>query len=113
MITDQISAQSVGTIDLYDFDPIHSRAGIGILIDSEYRRQNIGFQSLTLMEEYALHVLHLHQLYAFIPKKNEASYRLFLKSGFKVSGTLQDWLNTENGFEAVECMQKILPSCLM
>ena len=31
----------VGCIDLFDFDPFHLRAGVGILIDSKYRKRGL------------------------------------------------------------------------
>ena len=37
---------AIGSIDLFDFDPIHKRAGIGILIDESVR--NKGFASEAL-----------------------------------------------------------------
>ncbi|MDR0546391.1 MAG: GNAT family N-acetyltransferase [Dysgonamonadaceae bacterium] len=107
MITEKTSAKTLGTIDLYDFDPIHQRAGVGILIDKDFHRRNYGFQSLELIKQYTSKVLNLHQLYAYIPKNNEASYRLFLKSGFSESGLLKSWIKTENDFEDVWCVQKI------
>jgi len=106
IIGGRLNHKLLGTIDLYDFDPIHSRAGVGLLIDKNYRRQNIGFQALNLMWEYATRILNLQQLYAYIPKNNEPSYRLFLKCGFVESGLLESWLKTNSGFEDVWIMQK-------
>ncbi|MDR0680662.1 MAG: hypothetical protein LBG15_02250 [Dysgonamonadaceae bacterium] len=40
-----------GTLRL---EPLHLRAGIGILPDENYRRQGFGFQALQLMEEYTI-----------------------------------------------------------
>jgi diamine N-acetyltransferase len=36
----------VGCIDIYEFDPIEKRAGIGILIDKKYREMGIASQAL-------------------------------------------------------------------
>ncbi|MFA7105384.1 MAG: GNAT family N-acetyltransferase, partial [Dysgonamonadaceae bacterium] len=47
------SKQSIGTIDLYDFDPFHKRAGVGILVDKKFQGKGLGSQILTLLEEYA------------------------------------------------------------
>ena len=99
----------VGTIDLFEFDPFHSRAGIGILIDKNYRRDKIATESLNLLANYAFGFLHLHQLFAFVPQKNEGSYKLFTNSGYKTCGELNDWLRTENGFQSVRVMQLMTP----
>jgi diamine N-acetyltransferase len=107
MIVGKAANQPVGTIDLYDFDPLNLRAGIGILLDAAYRRQGFGLDALRLMREYAFNILHLNQLYAYVPKTNEPSHRLFLKSGYKESGTLEAWIKTEQGFTDVYWMQLI------
>ena len=39
---------TIGTIDIFDFDPFHKRAGLGILIANEaYRRKGYASMSLT------------------------------------------------------------------
>ena len=35
--TSETGLITIGSIDLFDFDPFHKRAGIGILIDEPYR----------------------------------------------------------------------------
>ena len=37
---------NIGCIDLYDFDPIHMRAGIGILLQKDYRKQGYAHEAL-------------------------------------------------------------------
>jgi diamine N-acetyltransferase len=98
---------AIGTIDLYDFEPLHRRAGIGILIDKKYRRQGFGFQTLALICEYCFEFLKMNQLFAFIPEQNQNSIALFEKADFQKSGALKEWLSSENGFENVVIMQKI------
>jgi len=82
---------AIGTIDLYDFDPFHLRAGIGILIDSEHQHQGFGSEALELIKRYAFNFLKLNQLYAFIPSMNIASQQLFRHGGFSESGLLRKW----------------------
>jgi diamine N-acetyltransferase len=89
----------VGCIDLFDFEPTHQRAGVGILIgESQVRRQGLAEDALLTTIDYAFDVLMLHQLYANIPANNEASIRLFEKLGFVNSGRRRDWLQTPLGF---------------
>jgi diamine N-acetyltransferase len=84
---------AIGLIDLFDFDPKNNRAGIGIVIkDNERRNQNIGSEALTLLIKYSFYHLNLHQLYANIGVKNEASMALFTKFGFEKIGIKKDWL---------------------
>jgi len=91
----------VGLIDLYDFEPYHKRAAVGIIIDKAYQSKGIAGEALTLLCDYTFSFLKLHQLYAFIPVKNEPSKRLFLGNGFKEKGLLHDWLQTVDGYEDV------------
>ena len=110
MIVETRSQQPVGTIDLYDFDPTHLRAGIGILIDATYRGKGLGRQALNLMHEYVSRVLLLHQLYAYVPKNNLPSYQLFQTSGYEETGLLKSWLRTAEGYLDVCFMQRRLGS---
>ena len=93
-------ARTVGSIDLFDFDPIHQRAGLGILIASaDDRRKGYAYEALLQMIDYCRNVLFLNQLYCNIAVSNTASIQLFAKAGFKITGTKTDWLRTENGWE--------------
>lgn len=100
----------VGLIDLFDFDPRHLRAGIGIVIaEGEARNKGYGSEALALLCRYGFKVLGLHQLYAGVGAANEASLRLFRKQGFRETGTRVDWIRTANGFENEILFQKINP----
>ena len=62
MITLREQERTIGAADLYDFDPFHLRAAVGILVEAEERQQGYGLQALQLLEEYAFRFLHLRQL---------------------------------------------------
>lgn len=88
---------AVGLIDLFDFDPKNSRAGIGILIQKEEdRAKGIGTEALQLVIQYAFNQLQLHQLYANIGAENTRSLQLFSKFDFQKIGIKKDW-NRNNG----------------
>lgn len=84
--------KTIGTIDLYDFDPFHKRAGIGILIDESYRSRGFATEALSLLIDYCFTTLNLHQLFCTIEESNEKSIRLFTKAGFKQCGNKKEWL---------------------
>ena len=105
IIEERESKEAIGLIDLFDFDPHHKRASVGILISPAYQQKSFGYQALILLEKYAFSFLKLHQLYAHIPEENKASLRLFQKIGFQKSGILKDWLQTSEGFSDVIIMQ--------
>jgi diamine N-acetyltransferase len=87
-----IGTTTIGSIDLFDFDPQNKRAGIGILIDEASRRKGFAFEALNLFIEYCFKTLNLHQLYCNIEKSNEESINLFSKAGFKACGEKKEWL---------------------
>ncbi|MDD2243322.1 MAG: GNAT family N-acetyltransferase [Dysgonamonadaceae bacterium] len=99
--------QSIGTIDLYDFDPFHKRAGVGILVDHKFQCKGFGTQILHLLEEYAFKFLKINQLYAIIPIQNKASIKLFTKCNYQQTGVLKQWLSAEIDFEDAIFMQYI------
>ncbi len=98
---------TVGTVDLYEIDAYHRRAGIGILIDDNYRRQGYAYQALKLMEEYAFGFLYLHQLFAYISVSNTKSVSLFEKAGYKEVGILKEWILRSEKFEDVRLLQMV------
>ena len=107
MVESNKSREVVGAVDLYDFDPFHRRAGVGILIDNKYRKQGYGLMTLELLEEYAFKFLKLKQLYALIPETNIGSVELFAKAQYTDAGKLQEWLWKEDNFENALLVQKI------
>ena len=107
MAIDKKSGAAIGTVDIFDYDPIHQRAGIGILVDTPYRRKGWGSEILLLTANYAFNVLHLKQLYAYIPVSNTNSFKLLSKCGYKKAGILKSWLKTPEGFEDVYLMQLV------
>jgi len=106
MIDCRETEKTVGSIDLFDFDPIHQRAGIGILIASTAdRRQGYAYEAILQMMDYCRKVLFLHQLYCNVAASNAASIQLFKKAEFEITGIKKEWLRTENGWEDEFLMQ--------
>jgi diamine N-acetyltransferase len=108
MIIDRTSEMAVGTLDLYDYDPINLRAGVGILIDSAFQGMGYGRESLFMLHRYAVRFLHLHSLFAHVLEGNFASVRLFLSAGYEKTGLLRDWHRTGELFEDVAVFQIML-----
>jgi diamine N-acetyltransferase len=99
---------TVGTIDIFEFDPFHKRAGIGILIANEaYRRRGLASMSLTCLIEYCFTTLQLHQLFCNIQEDNLASIDLFRNHGFKQMGIKKDWIQADKGYRDVIMFQLI------
>jgi len=84
--------RTIGCIDMFDFDPMNMRAGIGIMIVEEEREKGYASESLDLILDYAFNLLRLHQLYANVIAVNKASVELFKKKKFNVIGIKKDWI---------------------
>lgn len=109
MVIETLEGKAVGAIDLFEFDPFHFRAGVGILIHDEKDRK-LGYASdaLELLFIYASEYLHLHQLFANIGEDNLASIHLFKSKGYELIGTKKDWRRTLDGWKNELMFQKIL-----
>ena len=90
--------KNIGCIDLYDFDPIHLRAGVGILLQKEFRKQGYAQEALQLLLNYTFNTLMLKQVYCLIDVLNTDSINLFTKIGFTQCGLRKEWIRTPNGF---------------
>ena len=104
----------VGIIDLFDYDPFHQRAGVGILIhNTEHRGRGYATEALKLLTAYAFEYLHLHQLYCNIASNNEPSLKLFTNQDFEIVGLKKDWIRTKNGWLGEYTLQRINPLALI
>ena len=90
--------ETIGAIDLFDFDPFHARAGVGLLVaNQKHRKQGYAKLSLKLMEEYAFGFLNMELLFCDIAEDNAPSIALFEQMAYKQAGYKQNWQKTPNG----------------
>ena len=98
----------IGLIDLFDFDPQHKRAGIGIIVREETdRNKGVGSQAISLLCDYVFSVLGLKQLFANVLEDNTASIHLFEKMGFQKVGVKKDWIFSNGVYKNEILYQKI------
>ena len=101
---------TIGTIDLFDFDPFHKRVGVGILIkDISQRRMGYASDALSILLDYCFQVLDLHQVYCNISNDNKASLSLFKNLGFIISGEKKDWSKNQGKWKSEFFLQLINP----
>lgn len=103
-----IDGTPVGTVDITDFDPRHGRAMIGIAIDPDYQRKGYARAALGEVITRCRYTFGMHQLFALVPRDNEASMRLFESLSFSTSGCLKSWLRHGQTYEDVIVMQLML-----
>ena len=98
----------IGLIDLFGFDPINHRAGIGIVITKTHRKRGYALEAVKLIEDISKNDLQIHQLYVNVGVDNKSSFNLFKKLGYLEIGVKKDW-NYVNGRYTDEVLfQKIL-----
>lgn len=109
MITDKENNEPVGLIELYDFDPYHQRAGLGIMIHNmEKRRKGYASSAIKLMLDYGFETLGLNQVYCCAPSWNIASLKLFDSLGFSRTGYHKQWLKRGTEWEDVIYFQLLV-----
>ena len=98
----------IGLIDLFDFDPINHRAGLGIVVhEAQQRNQGVGAEAITLLMDYAFSKLQLHQLFANVMVDNAPSIHLFKKLGFESVGIKKDWVFDNGQYKDEILFQKV------
>lgn len=98
----------VGMVDLFDYDAINRRAGIGILIGNKnYRKKGIASNTLEIIISYCFNILNLHQVHCFVGNDNADSIELFKKHQFHSCGIIKDWLLHYGKWEHVSFFQRI------
>lgn len=111
MIANREDNEPLGLIDIYDFDPYHQRAGLGIMIhNTENRRQGYAQSAIKLILDYCFETLGLHQVYSSVPQCNIASLKLFESLGFTQTGYRKEWLKRSNEWEDVIYFQLLASS---
>ncbi|WP_296313926.1 GNAT family N-acetyltransferase [Winogradskyella sp. UBA3174] len=99
---------TIGLIDVFDFNIKNKRAGIGILIkDQSDRYKGYGKEALSLLVTYCFTTLHLHQVYANISETNLASLKLFEGNGFVKIGLKKNWVFDGSQFQNEFILQRI------
>ena len=108
LVAAEQGGSACGCIDLYDFEPLHRRAAVGLLVDKTMRNKGIGTTMLKMLEDFVRQHLDLHMLYCDISTANTASIRLFENAGFNSCGTMHDWMLDSGRWTDAKRYQKII-----
>ena len=94
-----VEGVAIGSVDIFDFEPLHRRFGIGILIYAdEHRRRGYARRVIDMVKEYARNTLDLKQIWVNIDEDNPASIALFESCGFVLSARRKEWINRAGTF---------------
>ena len=111
MIEDKATIRPIGTIDLFNFDPMNARIAIGIMIYTETdRRKGFANEAMNLTVDYCFNILQLHQVYCNVDENNTGSIKMLLKLCFEQIGIKKQWLKTNRGWQNETMFQKINPN---
>ncbi len=99
IIEEKKSKKQVGMIDVFDFNPQHKRAGVGILIHPDFQKKGFASEALSLLIKYSFSHLQVHQLFANITSDNIKSIALFEKHRFSKIGIKKDWILYEGEYK--------------
>ena len=103
------SKEIIGFVELFDFDSLHKRVGVGIIIEETAKRnKGYGAEALGLLLKYVKEQLALHQVYANVLEDNMPSVALFEKCDFQRVGLKKEWRCIEGVFKNEILYQKII-----
>lgn len=82
--------EHIGNIKIGNINQIHRHAEIGLIIgDKNIWGKGYGTESINLATKYAFEEINLNKLFAGIYSNNIASYKAFLKAGYREVGILK------------------------
>lgn len=100
----------IGHLDLFKIDPLNRRAGIGILVDPDFRNKGYASEMLKLISSWVKSTLDMHQIWCTIDATNIQSIKLFSKAGFVQTGVRREWIKKDGRYIDEVFMQLILKS---
>ena len=101
------SSSALGFVDLFDFEPLHRRAGVCIVIRKRKRGLGYGKKGLELLDSHCKINLNIHCLFANIATENKTSLHIFERCGYQKVGVKKEWNFYEGSFHDEFLYQKL------
>jgi Acetyltransferases, including N-acetylases of ribosomal proteins len=108
MVEDKQSGETVGCVDLFNFDPQNRRVELGMLIVPNQQGKGYGASAIIATKRYVAEILDLHQIYINIPAFNEKNISVYQKNGFTIAHTIKDWVRRDGRY-----YDSVLLQCLL
>lgn len=84
MICLENEKNAIGCVDLFDYNPVLKKAGIGILIgEKQFRNKGYARQAICLLAQHLFSSTNVCTIYAEITENNKSSVALFESCSFK------------------------------
>ncbi len=106
MMQSKLSGETVGTLDLFDFDIHNSRIALGLFVDEKFQGKRYAKNALHLIEDYVFNFLKINQLYCHIAESNQASRLMFEKENYESNGILKNWVRSNEAYENIIVFQR-------
>ena len=110
VIIDIATKKRAGLLDVFEYEPLHKRAGIGIFVHEDFRGKGLAADSLRVLTQYLFKIVQLHQLWCNVLIDNRSSMKLFLKAGFEQTCIKKEWIFYNNQFHDEATLQLINPN---
>lgn len=91
-----LDGECAGFLDLFDYNAVHARAGVGVFVLEPFRERGVAGVALQRLITEARQKLNIEYLHASISEENKPSIKLFEKCGFTQAGFKRGW-RKENG----------------
>jgi len=108
LVVEDGQGSTIGLTDIFNFDPKHRRAEVGLVIKKALRGKGYGHAALSQLMTYARQYLLLHSAYAFVAVDNQASLTVFQQCGFRQVAVLDQWLYDGKAYHAAVMFQLLL-----
>jgi len=110
VIIDISTKKRAGLLDVFEYEPLHKRAGIGIFLLEEFRGHGLASDALRVLIQYLFKIMKLHQLWCNILTENTESMKLFNGAGFNQTAIKKDWIFHNGKFHDEAIFQLINPN---
>lgn len=108
IVADRHTDAALGYLQFTGFDPVDSRADLGICLGSEAQGRGVGSEALRLAFVYLHQTWNLRKLSLRVRSDNERAMRCYRRLGFEACGLLREHVRLEGSWCDVVLMDLFL-----
>lgn len=107
MVIESKSGESIGTVDIFDFDKFHNRASIGMYIAPQFRGNGYSELAVNIAVGYCCDFLGMKQIVAEVASDNLSSIKMLTHCGFAKCGEMKCWFRRGKRYVDATLMQHL------